>query len=66
MGLNSFLETAFHGIPVLSIPLFVDQYHNSHCSQAKGLAIVLDKTKLTKEYVEENLKRLLEDPRLGS
>ncbi|CAB3406316.1 unnamed protein product [Caenorhabditis bovis] len=61
MGMNSFLETASAGVPVLAIPLFVDQTHNALNAEARQMGILLERHKLTAGNIENALKKLLND-----
>ncbi|GMS78753.1 hypothetical protein PENTCL1PPCAC_928 [Pristionchus entomophagus] len=56
MGLNSFTETSFAGVPVVSIPLFADQVHNARRAKALGFGEIVRKSEVT----EANLVRALE------
>ncbi|CAI5448857.1 unnamed protein product [Caenorhabditis angaria] len=61
MGMNSFIETSILGIPVLSIPLIVDQQHNSQNAQNRETGIIVDRDSLTSENIEKALSKLLFD-----
>uniref|UniRef100_A0A8R1E074 glucuronosyltransferase n=1 Tax=Caenorhabditis japonica TaxID=281687 RepID=A0A8R1E074_CAEJA len=50
-GLNSYMEASFAGVPILAIPLFVDQPHNAKSGESIGTTYVLDKTKITTRNV---------------
>ncbi|CAP20641.1 Protein CBR-UGT-52 [Caenorhabditis briggsae] len=62
VGLNSYLESSYAGIPILAIPLFADQPHNAHSGESIGTTYVLDKTDLTTENIIKGLKAVLHDP----
>lgn len=63
MGLNSYLETAAAGIPVLSIPLFIDQHHNALNAAAREIGVTVEKDQLTVENLVNALQKLLFDPK---
>ncbi|CAD5214463.1 unnamed protein product [Bursaphelenchus xylophilus] len=63
MGMNSFAELAYAGVPVVMVPLFADQRFNSAVAQRKGLGVRLEKDELTKEAILEALRQLLENPK---
>lgn len=58
-GLNSLLEAAYSGVPVLSIPLFLDQHYNSQVLERRGSSISLDKHKITIESLRSSILTLL-------
>lgn len=62
-GYNSFQEAAFAGVPILSVPLFADQYANMRKVEKHGIGLGMDKLKITEDYVTQKLKTLLEDDR---
>ncbi|PAV82062.1 hypothetical protein WR25_11102 [Diploscapter pachys] len=63
-GLNSFNEASHAGVPMLTVPLFVDQLHNAKNGERLGTSILLRKTNITTESVVDCLQRLLSDDRL--
>ncbi|GMT23558.1 hypothetical protein PFISCL1PPCAC_14855 [Pristionchus fissidentatus] len=61
MGLNSFTETSFAGVPVVSIPLFADQIHNSLRALSLGTGVIVKKTEITVESLTSALEKILYD-----
>uniref|UniRef100_A0A915CLS1 glucuronosyltransferase n=1 Tax=Ditylenchus dipsaci TaxID=166011 RepID=A0A915CLS1_9BILA len=62
MGLNSYLELSHAGIPAVGIPVLGDQFYNTGCAIKNGVALRLDKTKLTKESMVTALEEMLSNP----
>ncbi|KAH7694151.1 CBN-UGT-49 protein [Aphelenchoides avenae] len=60
-GFNGLLESAIRGVPVVVIPLFLDQLRNAKLAEYRGIGYALEKTKLNKETLSEALKTVLED-----
>ena len=60
-GLLSTQEAAYHGVPVLGIPIFADQDLNMKQAAAKGFGLTLEILDFTEETLEELLRKLLED-----
>ena len=62
-GLNGMYEAAYHGLPMVGIPLFADQFDNMERAVARGMALQLDMLTLTEEALSEAVTRVVEDPR---
>ncbi|XP_061117562.1 UDP-glucuronosyltransferase 3A1-like [Conger conger] len=62
-GQNSLLQAVYHGVPVLGIPLFGDQFDNLVRAEVKGLGLVLKATELKREVLSSTIQRLIEDTR---
>uniref|UniRef100_A0AC34FSE1 UDP-glucuronosyltransferase n=1 Tax=Panagrolaimus sp. ES5 TaxID=591445 RepID=A0AC34FSE1_9BILA len=58
-GMNSVMEGAAKGVPMICVPLFADQKRNSLMLQRRGMAIKLEKTALTKENIVEKIKEII-------
>lgn len=63
VGLNSYLELAAAGVPVLSIPLFIDQHHNAINAASREIGITVEKDQLTVDNLVNALQKLLTDPK---
>ncbi|XP_069682305.1 UDP-glycosyltransferase UGT5-like isoform X1 [Periplaneta americana] len=61
-GLMGTMEAVYHGVPMVAIPLFGDQFHNVKCSVQQGIAVYLDYHTITKESVLSALKEILQNP----
>lgn len=61
-GTNGVQEAIFHGIPVVGLPLFLDQPDNLSRLRAKGGAVVLDIAVLDRHVFAEALQTVLHDP----
>lgn len=61
-GTNGMYEAIYHGVPVLGLPLLLDQFDNLHRLKVRGAARVVEAHSLTKEVFLEALKDILESP----
>ncbi|XP_037685835.1 UDP-glucuronosyltransferase 2B17-like isoform X2 [Choloepus didactylus] len=61
-GTNGMYEAIYHGIPMVGIPLFWDQFHNIAHMKFKGAAVSLDFVTLTSTDLLNALKTVINDP----
>ncbi|XP_025193262.1 UDP-glucuronosyltransferase 2C1-like isoform X2 [Melanaphis sacchari] len=64
-GIHSLIESIYHSVPMLSIPVFGDQTHNSIQAESKGFALYVPYFELTAEAFGTKLQQLLRDPKYG-
>lgn len=64
-GILSLIEAIYHGVPMLSLPVFGDQTHNSIEAESRGFALYVPYFELTAEAFGSKLQQLLRDPRFG-
>nr|XP_023024207.1 UDP-glucuronosyltransferase 1-8-like [Leptinotarsa decemlineata] len=62
-GLLSTIETIYHGVPILALPIFGDQKMNAARAVAGGYALSLPITKITEDNISDALNQLLNDPK---
>ena len=62
-GHNSLYEAAFYGVPLICMPLFLDQFSN--CAQARsvGMAIGVDVKTVTGDEIYHSIRRIIQEPR---
>ncbi len=58
-GLNSMMESAYAGVPMLAIPLQGDQLPSRRRAEKIGIAQGLDKKDVNQETITERLEALL-------
>ncbi|CAD7087502.1 unnamed protein product [Hermetia illucens] len=61
-GLGSVVESKYHGVPVLAIPLFGDQFGNAKGMVDDGFAVQVNYQDLTEESFGEAVREILENP----
>ncbi|XP_060236842.1 LOW QUALITY PROTEIN: UDP-glucuronosyltransferase 2B31-like [Meriones unguiculatus] len=61
-GTNCIYEAIYHGIPVIGIPLFADQYDNIVHMKAKGAAVRLDFLTMSSTDLLNALRTVTNDP----
>ncbi|KAL3265257.1 hypothetical protein HHI36_009471 [Cryptolaemus montrouzieri] len=62
-GLLSMFETVYHGVPIVTLPVFCDHDSNAAKSEHDGYAIKLDLTTITAESLLWSIKRIIHDPK---
>uniref|UniRef100_A0A914PUN9 glucuronosyltransferase n=1 Tax=Panagrolaimus davidi TaxID=227884 RepID=A0A914PUN9_9BILA len=58
-GMNSVMEGSTKGVPMICIPVFGDQNHNSIFLVRRGTAIKLEKSEISKESVVAAIKEII-------
>lgn len=61
-GLMGCLEAIYNGVPMVSIPLFGDQYNNVQVLADRGISVRLSYPNITKESVLLALRQVLDNP----
>ncbi|XP_055915056.1 UDP-glycosyltransferase UGT5-like [Eupeodes corollae] len=62
-GLSS-QEAIWRGVPMVGVPLFVDQHRNLRLSLEAGIAVKLDFATMTSKDIVEAIKKVIEDPKM--
>ncbi|KAH8407726.1 hypothetical protein KR222_011450 [Zaprionus bogoriensis] len=62
-GLFGTQEAVHHGVPVLGMPVYADQYLNINKGKAAGFALGVDYRTVTEEELRYSLTELLENPK---
>ena len=62
-GMMSTLESSWHGVPIVGIPLFMDQIRNLKKSENAGVAVKVDLQTITAEKLKLALLEVLENPK---
>ena len=60
-GANGQMEALYHGVPMLTMPLFGDQAYNAEASQDKGFGLTLDPFNFTSEQLRDAIDSMLDD-----
>lgn len=62
-GLLSMFETVYHGVPVVTLPVFCDHDSNAAKAEMDGYAIKLDLATLTTESLLRAIRKVIYEPR---
>ncbi|KAK4886687.1 hypothetical protein RN001_002958 [Aquatica leii] len=62
-GLLSMFETIYHGVPIVSLPVFCDHDSNAAKAALDGYAITLDLSSMTSESLLNAIRKVIHDPR---
>ena len=56
-------ESAYHGVPVVAVPLFADQFSNAKKVEQFGLGIVVDYKSVYVDQLFEAIEQVITEPR---
>ena len=62
-GMNSVIESASKGVPMICIPIFADQPHNAKMLEEKGTAVIINKDEISKDNIVTAIKKIIENPK---
>ncbi|XP_022906342.2 UDP-glucosyltransferase 2 [Onthophagus taurus] len=62
-GLLSMFETVYHGVPIVSLPVFCDHDANAAKAELDGYALKLDLATLTPDKLLKSIKKVIHDPK---
>ncbi|CAG9834234.1 unnamed protein product [Diabrotica balteata] len=62
-GFLSTIETLYHGIPTVSVPVINDQQTNARQAEKNGYSIVVDYNTLTEEQLSAAIEEILSNPK---
>ena len=62
--MNGVWEAVYHGVPMVAVPLFGDQYDNAQRLVSRGMAVKLDISTLTSDELEQAIRIVIRDTRL--
>lgn len=62
-GLLSMFETVYHGVPVVTMPVFCDHDSNSAKAELDGYALQLDLRTLTADKLLKSVHKVINEPK---
>ena len=62
-GFVSSIESAYHGVPLLTIPIYGDQMQNAHFSVKNGYGRFLTYSEISEQNLLENINAILDNPK---
>ncbi|XP_072024403.1 UDP-glucuronosyltransferase 2C1-like isoform X2 [Amphiura filiformis] len=61
-GVNGVWEAVYHGVPMVAVPLFGDQYDNAQRLVSRGMAVKVDISTLTSDELAQAIRTVIKDP----
>lgn len=55
-------EAAYHGVPMIMMPIIADQYTNAVVMEQNGYGLKIDFCQFTEEEFYNKIQRILRDP----
>ncbi|XP_055608294.1 UDP-glucosyltransferase 2-like [Uranotaenia lowii] len=65
-GMLSTYEASFHGVPIVGLPIYVDQHRNAQRTVRAGVGVALDMKTLSADKIRQALLQVLEDSQIQS
>ncbi|XP_046491306.1 UDP-glycosyltransferase UGT5-like isoform X1 [Neodiprion pinetum] len=62
-GISSMMETVYHGVPIVGIPILGDQQRNLICAREKGFSEMMELMEMTEDEIYENIMKVANDPK---
>ena len=62
-GMNGVWEAVYHGVPMVAVPLFGDQYDNAQRIVSRGMGVKVDISTLTSDELADAIRTVISDPR---
>ena len=63
VGHNSLYESAYHGVPVVAFPLYVDQQSNAKKAEHVGIGLAVDYKSTDAQQLLETIEHVIGEPR---
>ena len=63
VGHNSLYESAYHGVPLVSFPLFAEQYANAKKAEHVGLGLTVYHKSTNAQQLFETIELVVSEPR---
>ena len=65
-GLNSIIETFYHGVPVIGFPHAIDQFNNAALAKSKGIGEVMALHDFTSDQLKKSINDVISGPTYSS
>lgn len=62
-GLLSTHEATYHGVPMIGIPFFTDQFRNAYRSEQAGVGLKVDIRKISVDEIKEKILKVVKNPK---
>ena len=62
-GMNGMMEAGYHGVPMICVPFFGDQFDNAVAAKHLGLAEIVYKESITEENLAKAINTVLNNSR---
>lgn len=60
-GLGGVVESKYHGVPIIGLPLFADQFSNAEKIASEGWGLKVDMASITEKALKDAILEILEN-----